>query len=78
MVKGHQRIPGDRDFVLGVFTESGEKADATAVFCFWAAREPGYGLRELGRKLGMTEPGVGYAVNRGERISKLNHYPLRK
>jgi len=55
-----------------------EKADARAVFCFWAARELGYGLRELGRKLGMTQPGVGYAVNRGERISKLNHYQLRK
>ena len=52
------------------------KADARAVFCYWAARELGYGLRELGRKLGMTQPGVGYAVSRGERISNLNHYYL--
>jgi putative transposase len=54
------------------------KADARAVFCYWAVGELGYGLRELGRKLGMTQPGVGYAVTRGERISNLNHYHLRK
>lgn len=55
-----------------------EKADARAVFCFWVVRELGYGLRELGRKLGMTQPGVGYAVSRGETISKLNHYLLKR
>lgn len=53
------------------------KADARAVYCYWAVRELGYGLRELGRKLGMTQPGVGYAVSRGERISNLNDYHLR-
>jgi len=55
-----------------------EKADARAVFCFWAASEPGYGLRELGRKLGMTQPDVGYPVSGGERSSKLNHYQMKK
>ena len=32
----------------------------------WAARELGYGLTELARLLHMTQPGVGYAVRRGE------------
>jgi len=41
-------------------------------------RELGYGLKQLGRKLGMTQPGVGYPVNRGETISKLNHYLLKR
>jgi len=54
------------------------KADARAVFCYWAVGELGYGLKELGRKLGMTQPGVGYAVNRGERISNLNDWNLRE
>jgi len=55
-----------------------EKADARFVFCFWAARERPCGSREPGRKPGMTQPDLGYAVRRGERISKLNHYQLRK
>jgi len=55
-----------------------EKADARALFCFWAARELGYGLTALGRKLRLSQPGVGYAVSRVERISKLNQYQLRK
>jgi hypothetical protein len=62
-----------------IFSKSREKpkADARALFCFWAVRELGYGLRDLGRRLGMTQPGVGYAVNRGEKISKLNGYQLK-
>jgi hypothetical protein len=63
-----------------IFSRSREKikAEARALFSFWAVRELGYGLRELGRELGMTQPGVGYAVIRGETISKLNHYQLKK
>ena len=29
----------------------------------------GYRLTDLARKLGMTQPGVGYAVRRGEKIA---------
>ena len=42
-----------------------------------AVRELGYGLTEIGKRLGMTQPGVGYAVvKRGERIADQNNYLL--
>ena len=44
-----------------IFSRSREKlkSDARALFCFWAVRKLGYGQRELAKKLGMTQPGVG-------------------
>ena len=53
------------------------KSNARALYCYWAVKELGYAQRELAKKLGMTPPGVGYAVRRGETISKLNHYQLK-
>ena len=49
------------------------RADARGLFCFWAVTELGCGQKELAKKLGMTQPGVGYAVIRGETMSKSNH-----
>jgi len=37
----------------------------------WAVREVGYGQAELARDLYMTQPGVGYAVRRGEKMAEL-------
>jgi putative transposase len=56
-----------------IFSRGREKvrADARDLLCFWA-------VRELGRKLGRTQPGVGYAVIRGEAISKQSHYHLKE
>ena len=50
------------------------RAEARGLFCYWAVRELGYGQAELGRRLGMTQPGVGYAVQRGEHIVKENNF----
>jgi chromosomal replication initiation ATPase DnaA len=62
-----------------IFSRSREKvkAEARALFCFWAVRGLGYGQRELARRLGMTQPGVGYAVIKGEGISKSNNYQIK-
>ena len=62
-----------------IFSKSREKvkSDARALFCFWAVRELGYGQRELAIRLGMTQPGVGYAVIKGEAISKSNGYRIK-
>ncbi|MFH1243698.1 MAG: transposase, partial [Pseudomonadota bacterium] len=62
-----------------IFSRSREKvkSDARALFCFWAVRELGYGQRELARRLGMTQPGVGYAVIKGEAILKSNNYRIK-
>jgi DNA-binding MarR family transcriptional regulator len=48
------------------------------LFCFCAVSEIGCGQKELAKKLGMTQPGVGYAVIRGEAISESNHFELKK
>jgi putative transposase len=52
-------------------------SDARALFCFWAHKELGYKQRDLARRLGMTQPGVGYAVIKGEAISKSNNYRIK-
>jgi len=54
------------------------RAEARGLFCYWAVRELGYGQAELGRRLGMTQPGVGYAVQRGEHIVKENNFLIGK
>ncbi|MDY6987852.1 MAG: transposase [Thermodesulfobacteriota bacterium] len=45
-------------------------ADARSLFCHWAVDELGYKLTDLAKRLGMTGPGVGYAVRRGRKIAE--------
>ncbi|MBT8489971.1 MAG: transposase, partial [Deltaproteobacteria bacterium] len=52
------------------------RAEARGLYCYWAVRELGYPLADLARRFGMTGQGVGYAVRRGERIAKENHFSL--
>jgi putative transposase len=52
------------------------RVDARGLYCYWAVRQLGYSLTELARQLGMTQPGVGYAVMRGEQIAEENNYQL--
>ena len=54
------------------------RAEARGLFCYWAVRELGYGQAELGRRLGMAQSGVGYAVQRGEHIVKKNNFLIGK
>ena len=53
-----------------------EESFARSLYCYWASRELGFSLTGLGRRLGMTGQGVGYAVRRGERIAKESGYDL--
>ena len=61
-----------------IYSKSRQKirAEARGLYCYWAVAELGYSLADLARLLGMTGQGVGYAVRRGERIAKVNHYRL--
>lgn len=61
-----------------IYAKSRERvrADARGLYCYWAVRELGYGLTDLARRLGMTQPGVGYAVKRGEQIVKERNLQL--
>ena len=53
-----------------------QRVSARSLFCFWAVRELGMSLTVLARRLGMSPPGVGYAVQRGEAIVHDNSYQL--
>jgi putative transposase len=53
-----------------------QRVSARSLFCFWAVRELGNSLASLAVQLGMSLAGVGYAVQRGEAITKENGYQL--
>jgi REP element-mobilizing transposase RayT len=52
------------------------QAEARSVFCYWAVCELGMNRTFMAKLLDMTQPGVGYAVNRGEKIAKENGFQL--
>ncbi len=52
------------------------KVRLRSVLCFWAVRELGLSLTEVARRLGMSPPGVGYAVQRGEAMVRERGYTL--
>jgi putative transposase len=51
---------------------------ARDLLCFWAVRELGMSCTGVAEHLGMSQPGVGYAVSRGEKIAKEYKYQLHK
>ncbi len=57
--------------VRDIYSKSRErtKAEARGLFCYWAVRELGYSMLEIAGRLGISQPGVVYAVRRGERIA---------
>jgi REP element-mobilizing transposase RayT len=61
-----------------IYAKSREKirADARGLYCYWAVRDLGLGQTELALRLGMSQPGVGYAVKRGERLVREKNYRL--
>ncbi len=46
------------------------------LLCYWAVRELGISRTDLAKQLEMSQPGIGYAVNRGEKIAKEHNYQL--
>ncbi len=52
------------------------RVEARSLYCYWAVRESGMLLTHLAKRLHMTEPGVGYAVQKGEKIANKNNYQL--
>ena len=46
------------------------RAEARSVLCYWAVRELGIEGTQVAKRLQMSQPGVAYAVRRGERIVK--------
>jgi len=63
-----------------IYSKSRQKvcAEVRGLYCYWAVKELGYELTTIARSLGMSVPGVGYALRRGEQIAKDNNYRLEK
>ena len=54
------------------------QVEARDLFCFWAVNELGISRTAVAKRLGMSQPGVGYAVSRGKKIAKNRGYQLPK
>ena len=52
------------------------QVEARDLLCYWAVRELGISCTDLAKQLEMTQPGVGYAVSRGEKLAKEHKYQL--
>ena len=53
-----------------------ERVKARSLFCYWMVRELGASLTDLAKRLDISVAGVGYSVDRGERIARENNYRL--
>jgi hypothetical protein len=45
-------------------------SEARSVFCYWCVKELGESMTSMAKRLGLTQPAVGYAVDRGEQAVK--------
>ena len=45
-------------------------SEARSLFCYWCVRELGESMTDMAKLLGLTQPAIGYAVERGERLTK--------
>ena len=52
------------------------RSEARSVFCYWAVRELGVEGTHMAKRLKMSQPGVAYAISRGERIVKDNNFQM--
>ncbi|OPY65608.1 MAG: Transposase IS200 like protein [Syntrophorhabdaceae bacterium PtaU1.Bin034] len=50
--------------------------EARSLFCFWAVREAGFSAAVVAGFVGITPQGVGYAVERGEKVAREKGYEL--
>jgi hypothetical protein len=53
-----------------------KKVRARSLLCYWAVREAGISLRAMAKRLGISAPAVGYAVERGEAMVQESDYEL--
>ncbi len=51
-------------------------SEARSLFCYWCVRELGGSMASMAKLLGLTQPAIGYGVDRGERLAKKEKYGL--
>ncbi len=63
-----------------IYSKGRRKAQVKArdLLCYWAVRELGMSCTDVAKHFGMSQPGVGYAVSRGEKIAKKHKYKLHE
>jgi putative transposase len=61
-----------------IFSKGRRKIQVKArdLFCYWAVQELGFSCTSVAKRLGMSQPGVGYAVSRGKKTAKKNKLQL--
>jgi len=52
------------------------RAEARCVFCYWGVRELGLEGTRMAKRLNMSQPGVAYAIRKGEKIVKDNDFQM--
>ncbi len=45
-------------------------SEARSLFCYWCVRELGESMTNMARLLGLTQPAIGYAVDKEERLAR--------
>jgi len=60
--------------------KSGQKvrSEARSVFCYWAVRELWVEGTHMANRLKISQPGIAYAIGRGERIVNDNNFHMIK
>jgi putative transposase len=53
-------------------------SEARSVYCYLCVKELGESMTDLARSLGLSQPAVGYAVERGKRIAEKRGIDLKK
>ncbi|MEA3392584.1 MAG: transposase [Candidatus Marinimicrobia bacterium] len=51
-------------------------SEARSLFCYWCVRELGESMTSMAKLLGLTQPAIGYSVDRGELIAKKEKYDM--
>jgi len=51
-----------------------QRVAARSLFCFWAVRELGEKVTAIAKKLGLTQPAISRAVQRGKGLAEKNNY----
>lgn len=52
------------------------RVEARSLLFFWAVRELGISGTSLAQRFGMSQPGIGYSVNKGAKIAREKNYRL--
>lgn len=55
-----------------------QRVQARSLLCYWAVRDLGLGATAVAKLLGLTQPTVSRAVQRGERFAGAQEYRLKE